>query len=196
MIKQFKNNDSWGIPKGHINPGETLEECAVREVREETGVDVTLDVRLPDCKAKLSTEDKVVVSWLARPTGSHEIRLDDPDNEVDDARWILASMLPRIHQYQQPLVRYAVEQLRSQYPHFCMTPAIQEALTFVHGYAPMLDDWITIKKELLRSMHSEDRKFFSTRDPITKEQRTNAFERFIAERWSAMTGRAVVFKNT
>jgi len=32
-----------GIPKGHIEPGETPEECAVREVLEETGVHITLD---------------------------------------------------------------------------------------------------------------------------------------------------------
>ncbi len=30
--------DHWQLPKGHIEPGETLEETAVREVREETGV--------------------------------------------------------------------------------------------------------------------------------------------------------------
>jgi predicted NUDIX family NTP pyrophosphohydrolase len=31
----------WGIPKGEIDPGEGAEEAARREVREETGVDVT-----------------------------------------------------------------------------------------------------------------------------------------------------------
>jgi 8-oxo-dGTP pyrophosphatase MutT (NUDIX family) len=28
----------WSMPKGHINPGETIEESALREVREETGL--------------------------------------------------------------------------------------------------------------------------------------------------------------
>ncbi|RYD95861.1 MAG: NUDIX domain-containing protein [Sphingobacteriales bacterium] len=28
----------WDLPKGKLDPGETLEECALREVREETGV--------------------------------------------------------------------------------------------------------------------------------------------------------------
>lgn len=31
-------NDKWDLPKGKIDKGETLEECAIREVIEETGV--------------------------------------------------------------------------------------------------------------------------------------------------------------
>jgi 8-oxo-dGTP pyrophosphatase MutT (NUDIX family) len=36
----------WALPKGHLDPHEREEEAAVREVREETGVRVTLDQRL------------------------------------------------------------------------------------------------------------------------------------------------------
>ena len=70
------------------------------------------------------------------------------------------------------------------------------ALAFVHSYAGHVDDWLVIKKELLKSLHPDDRTMFSTRDPVTKKQRTNDFERHVAERWSEMTGRPVVFTRT
>lgn len=74
-----------------------------------------------------------------------------------------------------------------------MNKHVLEALAFVHSYAGHVDDWITIKKELLRALTPETRTLFSTRDPITKKQRTNDFERHVAEHWSEMTGRPVIF---
>lgn len=37
-----KPNGEWIMPKGHIEPGETPEQAALREVREETGLDATI----------------------------------------------------------------------------------------------------------------------------------------------------------
>lgn len=74
-----------------------------------------------------------------------------------------------------------------------MSLAALDALVQVHAYASHVDDWIVIKKELLKWMPAEDRVQFSTRDPLTKKQRTNDFERNVAERWSELTGRPVIF---
>lgn len=41
LVRGFRCN-SWGFPKGKIDQGETLMDCALREVREETGLDLTL----------------------------------------------------------------------------------------------------------------------------------------------------------
>lgn len=38
LLLRATAGDEWVLPKGHIEPGETPEETAVREVREETGV--------------------------------------------------------------------------------------------------------------------------------------------------------------
>lgn len=34
----MKHTDRWDLPKGHVDPGETERECALRECWEETGV--------------------------------------------------------------------------------------------------------------------------------------------------------------
>lgn len=74
-----------------------------------------------------------------------------------------------------------------------LSPTLAEALGLVHSYAGHVDDWLVIKKELLKALPPAERTLFSTRDPVTKKQRTNDFERRVAARWSEMTGRPVVF---
>lgn len=37
VVQASKNKSHWVLPKGHIDPGETAEEAALREVREESG---------------------------------------------------------------------------------------------------------------------------------------------------------------
>jgi 8-oxo-dGTP pyrophosphatase MutT (NUDIX family) len=114
LIKQFSHQNRWGVPKGHTHEGEQLAECAVREVREETGVDVTLGLRLPDVHVSHAHEDKTVVSFLARPVGDDTPKHDDPDSEVADARWFGIHELPEILVYQRPLVAAAVQLIISK----------------------------------------------------------------------------------
>ena len=70
---------------------------------------------------------------------------------------------------------------------------VNEAIDFVHTYAGHVDDWIVIKKEILKTLPSEDRSLFSLRHPITKKQRTNDFERIVMRRWEELTGRTILF---
>lgn len=114
LIKQFHHKDAWGIPKGHLVEGETFEQCAIREVREETGIVIELGIRLIDAETLWKGDKKVVVSYLARQVGNDPLNTDDPECEVADARWFSLDDLPRIHQYQQPLIAYAVDLLKKQ----------------------------------------------------------------------------------
>lgn len=111
LIEQFSGTNRWGIPKGHMHDGETFEQCALREIHEEAGIDVILGQRLPDVGTAFRDEDKTVMTWLAQPVGSDVPRHDDPNSEVADARWFDVGALPFIHVYQQPLVARAVKML-------------------------------------------------------------------------------------
>lgn len=77
--------DDWTLPKGKRLGGETDEECALREVEEETGLRCELgrELRASHYRDKRG-RPKTVRYWAMRPL-SGEFR---PHDEVDDARWL------------------------------------------------------------------------------------------------------------
>jgi len=77
----------WSWPKGKLDAGETLPECAVREVAEETGVRVELGVPLPSVSYVLPDgRDKTVNYWAGRP---RDIGLRSAaDDEIAQVEWL------------------------------------------------------------------------------------------------------------
>jgi len=77
--------DDWTLPKGKLNDGETPEQGALREVREETGMRCEI-VRPAGCTAYIDRQgrDKIVCYWLMRPIEG-EFR---PGEEVDALLWL------------------------------------------------------------------------------------------------------------
>src|SRR5436309_1142685 len=71
--------DDWSLPKGKLDPGETLTACAVREVAEETGLTVRLGARLGRVHYVGPTGPKTVHYWAAQVCGG----AFSPNREVD-----------------------------------------------------------------------------------------------------------------
>ena len=61
-----EKNGSYGMPKGHVEPGETLAQTALREIREETGVHATLHADQPAMvdEYPIAGGDVKRVSWF------------------------------------------------------------------------------------------------------------------------------------
>lgn len=80
--------DDWSWPKGKLDPGETMPEAAVREVREETGLHITLGQALADVYYQVSSGLKEVRYWAAQVDGPEAV----PDGkEVDKTQWCSAA---------------------------------------------------------------------------------------------------------
>ncbi|NBP03958.1 MAG: hypothetical protein EBU90_28445 [Proteobacteria bacterium] len=65
---------------------------------------------------------------------------------------------------------------------------LDEAISIVSSYVGPTNNWMIIKKELLKTLSPQDRMYFSTRDPVTKKQTMNTFEKIVAEKWRDKTG--------
>ena len=77
--------DDWSFPKGKCDPGESDEDCALREIEEETGLRCELGRELSTTRhLDAKGRPKRVRWWLLRPlSGEFE-----PTDEVDDLRWL------------------------------------------------------------------------------------------------------------
>ena len=74
----------WTFPKGKAKSGESDEECALREVEEETGLRCRLGRELASTRYRALAGPKVVRYWEMAPLDG-EFR---PTREVDEVRWL------------------------------------------------------------------------------------------------------------
>jgi 8-oxo-dGTP diphosphatase len=85
----------WETPGGSVEFGETLEEAARREIREEFGVDIDVVDTFPAADHLIPNEHQhwVAVTFLARIRGSQVPKIMEPD-KCDEIGWFALDALP------------------------------------------------------------------------------------------------------
>ena len=89
MRRRGRDGVTWTLPKGTPDPGESTEETALREVAEETGLEVRIVERLPSIEYAFVQDGtrirKTVHYFLMEPTGGD---LSRHDREFETVRWV------------------------------------------------------------------------------------------------------------
>lgn len=85
LIKQTQGH--WGFPKGHVEKDETEIETATREVKEETNLDVAIDVNKRYTMKYVTDKGKLkeVVLFIAKCTGGE---INRQESEVSEIKWL------------------------------------------------------------------------------------------------------------
>jgi 8-oxo-dGTP diphosphatase len=87
MVVHRKQHRDWSLPKGKLEPGETFEQAALREVREETGYTAALGEYLGAFGYETKARPKVVLFWRMSPVEEHA---PEHPEEIERAVWMSA----------------------------------------------------------------------------------------------------------
>jgi 8-oxo-dGTP pyrophosphatase MutT (NUDIX family) len=98
----------WDLPKGKLDPGETFEQCALREVEEETGVG-----QLELVKFLLVTEHDyeerglVILKethWFLMKASGRQTLIPQTEEDITELKWFMPSEFAIIEQNTYPLI--------------------------------------------------------------------------------------------
>ena len=86
LIKHI-NSAHWSFPKGHVEQGETEVETALREIKEETSLDVHIDPTFRETVTYFPRKDtqKGVVDFIAKAKTFDYVPQED---EIAEIRWV------------------------------------------------------------------------------------------------------------
>ena len=89
----FRRN-KWDLPKGKLDPGETIEECAIREVKEETGLKKVEIIKKITITHHTYYQDSLEIiketHWfqMHAPTIGNEILTPQLEEDIEKIEWV------------------------------------------------------------------------------------------------------------
>lgn len=98
LLIRHLNGDYWSFPKGHIEKGETEEETAIREVKEETNIDIIPDQTFREVVTYSPKKDTIkdVVYFLARAKNYDYVPQEE---EISQVKWVEINLAQSILTY-------------------------------------------------------------------------------------------------
>ena len=113
LLLRRADEGTWCFPKGHVEPGETLQETAAREIREEGGLGCSIGKEVAEVQYSYYwppddvNYDKRVVYFLARAEDG-QVRLED---RFSDWRWAIPATAERLlhHRNDRNVLRKAAK---------------------------------------------------------------------------------------
>ena len=94
LLMIFRENH-WDIPKGHLDDGESIEECAIREVKEETGVsNLEIISRIGISRHIYEYQGRAVLKvthWYKMKASSKEILKPQAEEGIEKVQWVAES---------------------------------------------------------------------------------------------------------
>jgi 8-oxo-dGTP diphosphatase len=104
IVIHRRRHGDWTLPKGKVHSGESWIQCAIREVREETGFDVEVEGPAGWVCYEVGEITKVVRFWNMRPIGESQFQSSE---EVMSVHWLTPQeALKRLdHEGERRLIR-------------------------------------------------------------------------------------------
>ena len=105
----------WVIPKGHVELGENYLQTAVREIREETGLESKILEKIGEISYSFKIGPKrikkTVHHYLLQQIGGSLNAYNDPTGEVVDAQWFEIERLDEVlaHENERKIAQRALE---------------------------------------------------------------------------------------
>jgi len=103
----------WDLPKGKLDKGETLEQCAVREVAEETGLqNISLQKALVTTYHTYHESGKFILKeshWYKMTTTGKQALAPQAEEDIAEARWVKKTGLPELLKNTFPSIKDVLE---------------------------------------------------------------------------------------
>ena len=136
--------EDWSLPKGKVDPGESIPQAAAREIEEETGHRAQLGTVLGTVAYRMAGRDKVVYYFTATTNGGEFL----PNREVDELRWLPPNNAIELMSYE--LDRSVIEAA------VACPPIVNRVILVRHAKALSREQWVT--KDALRPLNKKGRR--------------------------------------